>query len=116
MATVNLGSVVGPQGPPGQFLIVNVTVDDNDVETFIADKTRSEVITAMQTQPVFCNFYGDISLFVKEEGYPEIFANITNTAPATTPGNIMLSSYYFEYAEDGTFSGSKELGEVTGGE
>ena len=99
----------GGGGSGGGALVVNVT--DGDGGTFVADKSMSEVLSAIASDnPVLCKYNTLISFFTKDEDYPEVYASVSTIAQAIYGqghDGLSVRMFYFEYAEDGTFSGSK---------
>lgn len=99
----------GGGGSGGGALVVNVT--DGDGGTFVADKSMSEVLSAIASDnPVLCKYNTLISFFTKDEDYPEVYASVSTIAQVIDGqghDGLSVRMYYFEYAEDGTFSGSK---------
>lgn len=100
ISTIASGGGGGGDG----ILVVNVTLDLEE-DAYLPDHTRAEVLSALQSgKTVFCSYAGYVSLFLQEAGYPEIYTNLLFTGEAMSPHTLELTYFYFEYAEDGTFT------------
>ena len=97
-------NVSGGGGGGDGILVVNVTLDLEE-DAYLPDHTRAEVLSALQSgKTVFCSYAGFVSVFLQEAGYPEIYTNLLFTGEAMSPHTLELTYFYFEYAEDGTFT------------
>lgn len=82
--------------------VVMCFISSPELGVWQASMTRAEVESAMSSGPVFINLGGAIGVFLKDEGYPEIYGFVL-VAESTLSGGE-LKRYYIEFAEDGTLS------------